>query len=108
MTMYFVVVEYSGLENGVVTVISILKFIRCHLARAIPCRGAVRRGALHRMALLLLRRRRSVSASSLWRVTKCDLGVAPNLLLGRNQELNVAPNLLRGRRQELIVAPCLL
>ena len=58
--------------------------------------------------LLLLRRRRSVSASSLWRVTKCDLGVAPNLLLGRNQELGVAPNLLRGRRQELIVAPCLM
>ena len=50
---------------------------------------------------LLLRRRRSVSASSLWRVTKCDLGAAPNLLLGRNQELDVAPNRLRGRRQKL-------
>ena len=66
MTIYFVVFEYSGLENGVVTVISILKFIRCHLARqmrgATPCRGAVRRGALHRMALLLLRRRASHGA----------------------------------------------
>ena len=58
--------------------------------------------------LLLLRRRRSVSASSLWRVTKCDVGAAPNLLLGRNEELDVAPNRLRERRQELIKAPCVL
>ena len=54
------------------------------------------------------RRRRSVSASSLWRVTKCDVGAAPNLLLGRNEELDVAPNRLRERRQELIKAPCVL
>ena len=58
--------------------------------------------------LLLLRRRRSVSASSLWRVTKCDVGAAPNLLLGRNEELDVAPNRLRERRQELIKASCFL
>ena len=50
--------------------------------------------------LLLLRRRRSVSA----RVTKCDVGAAPNLLLGRNEELDVAPNRLRERRQELLKA----
>ena len=62
MTIYVVVVEYSGLENGVVIVISILKFIRCHLARSSPCRVAVRRGALHRMALLLLRLRASHGA----------------------------------------------
>ena len=58
--------------------------------------------------LLLLRRRRSVSASSLWRVTKCDVGAAPNLLLGRNEELDVAPNRLRERRQELLKASCFL
>ena len=58
--------------------------------------------------LLLLRRRRSVSASSLWRVTKCHVGAAPNLLLGRNEELDVAPNRLRERRQELIKASCFL
>ena len=50
--------------------------------------------------LLLLRRRLSVSASSLKRVTKGDVGAAPNLLLGRNQELDVAPNGLRGRRHD--------
>ena len=58
--------------------------------------------------LLLLRRRLSVSASSLKRVTKGDVGAAPNLLLGRNEELDVAPNRLRERRQELIKAPCVL
>ena len=54
--------------------------------------------------LLLLRRRRSVSA----RVTKCDVGAAPNLLRGRNEEFDVAPNRLRERRQELIKASCFL
>ena len=51
---------------------------------------------------LLLRRRRSVSASNHWRVRKGDVGAAPNLPLGRNKELSVA---LRGRKQELIKVP---
>ena len=54
--------------------------------------------------LLMLRRRRSVSASSLWRDTKCDLGVAPNLLLEKNRELGVAPILLLGKIKNWVSA----
>ena len=50
--------------------------------------------------LLLLRRRLSVSASSPKRVTKGDVGAAPNPPLGRNQELDVAPNRLRGSKRD--------